>query len=271
MWCYFVATFTSPGYPSDPISPRTSRITTALPEITISSQHYQKHTDAHSSPEISITRTPSDEKSNIVLDENGNPVAMGSIMVKRSGEKRYCQKCQYDKPDRTHHCRVCKRLMHSEDGSSLPMVSEWSFVKSSLPLFQPTFKQSTPYNAFLIRLNNCIGFRNQKAFCLFIIWGSVYSVFITVATIPPTISYMQLSYEATIINLDLNISFLILIGGVFALSLLGFAIYHTSLLLSNQTTLESLRTKQNFKMREDEEATSGKLVNLFDVGLTLFK
>ncbi|CAG8653400.1 9735_t:CDS:2 [Acaulospora morrowiae] len=194
MWCYLVATFTSPGYPNDPISPKSSRLPT-LPGTTISSQHHPSET--HNSPDVKnslLSTKPgsSKQKSSIILDESGNPVSLGAIMVKQSGEKRYCQKCQYDKPDRTHHCRVCKRSVYSENGSPLPM--------------------------------------------------------------------------ATIMSLDLNISFLILIGGVFALSLLGFAVYHTSLLFSNQTTLESLMTKQNFKMRETDEVTTGKLLNLFDIG-----
>ncbi|CAG8509805.1 4667_t:CDS:2 [Acaulospora morrowiae] len=233
MWCYFVATFTSPGYPDDPISSKSSRLLT-LPGTTISSQHHPS--EIHSSPEVKntilLTKTGSSkQKPNIILDESGNPVSLGAIMVKQSGEKRYCQKCQYDKPDRTHHCRVCKRCILKMD-----------------------------------QLNNCIGFRNQKSFYLFVIWGSLYSLYITIATIPPTVNYLQYSNEATIMSLDLNISFLILIGGVFALSLLGFSIYHTSLLLSNQTTLESLMTKQNFKMRETDEVTTGKLLNLYDIG-----
>lgn len=31
------------------------------------------------------------------------------ITVKRSGAKRFCKKCQIEKFDRTHHCRICKR------------------------------------------------------------------------------------------------------------------------------------------------------------------
>ncbi|CAG8826336.1 43608_t:CDS:2, partial [Gigaspora margarita] len=91
---------------------------------------------------------PATKPKTIILDENGNPVSVGSIMVKQSGEKRYCQKCQHDKPDRTHHC---------------------------------------------------------------------------------------------------------------------FAVYHTSLLFSNQTTLESL-TKHNYKIKDDGDVTTSKYLNLFDIG-----
>ncbi|CAH1763703.1 8796_t:CDS:2 [Entrophospora sp. SA101] len=57
------------------------------------------------------------DKNTIVLDDNNNPMTISSIMVKQSGEKRFCQKCQNDKPDRTHHCK-----MYLKNGSSLSMV-----------------------------------------------------------------------------------------------------------------------------------------------------
>jgi hypothetical protein len=31
------------------------------------------------------------------------------ITVKRDGARRFCQKCNVEKFDRTHHCRMCKR------------------------------------------------------------------------------------------------------------------------------------------------------------------
>lgn len=29
------------------------------------------------------------------------------ITVKQSGERRFCKKCNFYKPDRAHHCSVC--------------------------------------------------------------------------------------------------------------------------------------------------------------------
>ncbi|CAG8751783.1 9302_t:CDS:1, partial [Racocetra fulgida] len=60
--------------------------------------HYDDIENRDSSFDIPVTKS-----NTIILDENGNPVSVGSIMVKQSGEKRFCQKCQNDKPDRTHH------------------------------------------------------------------------------------------------------------------------------------------------------------------------
>ncbi|CAG8745056.1 14073_t:CDS:2, partial [Dentiscutata heterogama] len=44
-----------------------------------------------------------------------------------------------------------------------------------------------------------------------------------------------------------------------------FAVYHTSLLFSNQTTLESL-SKHNYKIKDDGDVTTSKYLNLFDIG-----
>jgi hypothetical protein len=63
----------------------------------------------------------------------------------------------------------------------------------------------------------------------------------------------------------LNWTFLILLGGVFSLCLIGFTLFHTNLILSNQTTLESLQ-KHNYKIKEDGDVTTSKYLNLFDVG-----
>nr|CAG8560086.1 374_t:CDS:2 [Entrophospora candida]CAG8571358.1 13744_t:CDS:2 [Entrophospora candida] len=73
------------------------------------------------------------------------------------------------------------------------------------------------------------------------------------------------SYEIILDDVDLNWSFLIIIGGIFFICLIWFTLYHTSLILSNQTTIESLQ-KHNYKIRENTEVTTSKFLNLFDIG-----
>ncbi|RIB21682.1 DHHC palmitoyltransferase-domain-containing protein, partial [Gigaspora rosea] len=243
MWSYFKATLISPGYSIDPPIAGSTGSHQSISYHSVEqrrSNSAQNSIDSNSPIHLddienrdSSFEVPATKPKTIILDENGNPVSVGSIMVKQSGEKRYCQKCQHDKPDRTHHCRVCKKCVLKMD-------------------------HHCPW------LNNCIGFRNHKYFYLFIVWGTIYCFFVTFATLPPTIQYAQSSYEA-IISLDLNWSFLILIGGIFGLCLIGFAVYHTSLLFSNQTTLESL-TKHNYKIKDDGDVTTSKFLNLFDIG-----
>ncbi|KAG0268084.1 hypothetical protein DFQ27_007588 [Actinomortierella ambigua] len=53
--------------------------------------------------------------------------------VKRDGTMRYCQKCNFEKPDRTHHCSSCKRCVLKMD-------------------------HHCPW------LNNCVGHKNHKSF-----------------------------------------------------------------------------------------------------------
>ncbi|KAJ3387734.1 hypothetical protein HDU92_001807 [Lobulomyces angularis] len=38
-----------------------------------------------------------------------------NLETKKDGKKRYCQKCQRDKPDRAHHCSVCKTCILKMD------------------------------------------------------------------------------------------------------------------------------------------------------------
>lgn len=242
MWSYFKATFMSPGYSTDTRLASVDSSTTTY--ISLDQRRSNSgETTSSNAPESS--NVPSNQgqqggtqqrkKDNIlvVIDENGSPISRGSIMVKQSGEKRFCQKCNFDKPDRAHHCRVCKKCILKMD-------------------------HHCPW------LNNCIGHRNQKPFYLFLLWATLYSFFISTSTLIPIIKYAE-STEEPVIEIDLNWTFLILLGGVFFLCLIGFTIFHTGLILSNQTTLESLQ-KHNYKVRENGDVTTSKYLNLFDIG-----
>ncbi|CAG8483429.1 1547_t:CDS:2, partial [Dentiscutata heterogama] len=117
MWSYFKATLTSPGYSTDPPIAGSKGSHQSISYHSVEqrrSNSAQNSIDSNSPIHLddienrdSSFDVPATKSKTIVLDENGNPVSVGSIMVKQSGEKRYCQKCQHDKPDRTHHCRVC--------------------------------------------------------------------------------------------------------------------------------------------------------------------
>ncbi|CAG8495070.1 10442_t:CDS:10 [Acaulospora morrowiae] len=109
-----------------------------------------------------------------------------------------------------------------------------------------------------------MAFGTTSSFIYLFFWGTIYSFFLAFATLPPTIQYAQTSYEA-IMSLDLNWTFLILLGTIFGLCLLGFTVYHTTLILSNQTTLESI-SRNNYKIKDGGEVTSSKYLNLFNVG-----
>ncbi|KAG0336275.1 palmitoyltransferase for Vac8p [Podila horticola] len=42
-------------------------------------------------------------------------LAHSRFTVKSDGKMRYCQKCNFEKPDRTHHCKSCKRCVLKMD------------------------------------------------------------------------------------------------------------------------------------------------------------
>ncbi|CDS05482.1 hypothetical protein LRAMOSA08010 [Lichtheimia ramosa] len=136
------------------------------------------------------------------------------ITVKRSGAKRFCKKCQIEKFDRTHHCRICKSC-------TLKMDHHCPWV------------------------NNCVGFFNYKFFYLFILYASLLCLYVFLTTLPPTID--MVNGPMSIFGLDFNWPLLLFISGIFGLFLLPFTIFHTRQILKNRTTIETYE-KANFKM-----------------------
>merc|ERR1719282_2218216 len=68
--------------------------------------------------------------------------------VKQSGARRFCKWCNTYKPDRCHHCRVCKSCILRMD-------------------------HHCPWIA------NCVGFRNHKFFFLLVLYSLINCLFIS--------------------------------------------------------------------------------------------
>ncbi|KAF9906942.1 palmitoyltransferase for Vac8p [Lobosporangium transversale] len=152
--------------------------------------------------------------------------------VKRDGKMRYCQKCHFEKPDRTHHCSSCKRCVLKMD-------------------------HHCPW------LNNCVGHRNYKAFFLFVLWTAIYCVTLVACTIPVAAGVASLPNDEN--AFDPQWVFMILIGMIFGLCLVPFAIHHLLLIKSNRTTIESFE-KHRYRVGNTGEVMQSRVLNVFDLG-----
>ena len=75
---------------------------------------------------------------------------------------RYCKPCTAIKPDRCHHCSICRRCVLKMD-HHCPWV------------------------------NNCIGFGNYKFFVLFLLYATLYCFYVSVSDMPYFISYWKVN------------------------------------------------------------------------------
>eukprot|EP00301_Raphidiophrys_heterophryoidea_P023314 c7234_g1_i1.p1 GENE.c7234_g1_i1~~c7234_g1_i1.p1 ORF type:complete len:283 (+),score=80.70 c7234_g1_i1:91-939(+) len=126
-----------------------------------------------------------------------------TVEQKSDGTRRYCNKCQLYKPDRTHHCRVCGRC-------NLKMDHHCPWI------------------------NNCVGSQNYKFFLLFITYSLASAIFVFVVTLTtlPGLSDTISSESRTIILSDC------IITGALSLALSAFVGFHFYLLVCNYTTIE---------------------------------
>ncbi|KAF9188395.1 palmitoyltransferase for Vac8p [Haplosporangium sp. Z 767] len=170
------------------------------------------------------------------VEDSADHVPLGlsvrRFTVKRDGKMRYCQKCKFEKPDRTHHCSSCKRCVLKMD-------------------------HHCPW------LNNCVGHKNYKAFYLFVLWTAVYCVTLVACTIPVAAEVVHLPYAENLF--DPQWIFVILLGIVFGLCLVPFAIHHTLLIKSNKTTIESFE-KHKYRVGNTGEVMQSRILNVFDLG-----
>ncbi|KAG0351436.1 palmitoyltransferase for Vac8p [Podila minutissima] len=158
--------------------------------------------------------------------------AHSRFTVKSDGKMRYCQKCKFEKPDRTHHCSSCKRCVLKMD-------------------------HHCPW------LNNCVGHNNYKAFFLFVLWTAIYCVTLAACTIPVAAVAINLPYTENVF--DPQWIFMILIAVVFGLCLVPFAIQHILLMKDNRTTIESFE-KHKYRTGTQGQVMQSRVLNVFDLG-----
>ena len=137
----------------------------------------------------------------------GNGHRYTAFTVNSAGGSRFCRKCNFPKPDRTHHCSTCKRCVLKMD-------------------------HHCPW------LATCVGMYNYKAFLLFLIYTSMYCWFCFAVAM--LWLFNELGQSADSFSLPVNIALLATLGGVFGLVLTGFTAWHISLAVRGMTTIENL-------------------------------
>ncbi|KAI9289162.1 DHHC palmitoyltransferase-domain-containing protein [Umbelopsis sp. AD052] len=213
-WCYIVAVRTSPGYTSD---------------FPLASPSLAQDDDE---PPAGISQSlGADVGMQPLLQRGSRP---STVMVKRDGRARFCQKCNLPKYDRTHHCRTCKKCVLKMD-------------------------HHCPW------LNNCIGHQNHKAFYLFLVYCSIYCVIIFATTLPETLR--MVNQPLGLFGLDINWPFLVFFSGLFGLFLVPFTGFHTNQLMQNRTTIESYE-RSNFIMghRRNRDVLTSRYFNAWNLG-----
>ncbi|KAH9904653.1 palmitoyltransferase PFA3 [Xylariomycetidae sp. FL2044] len=137
------------------------------------------------------------------------PPSATSFTVKSNGELRFCKKCQARKPDRAHHCSTCRRCVLKMD-------------------------HHCPW------LATCIGLRNHKAFLLFLIYTTVFSLYCF--AVSGSWVYEELASETQYIDTLMPVNFIMLavVAGIIGLVVGAFTGWHIMLASRGQTTIECL-------------------------------
>ncbi|GAB1314120.1 palmitoyltransferase for Vac8p [Madurella fahalii] len=142
------------------------------------------------------------------LPTHAAPVAT-SFTVKSNGEMRFCKKCQARKPDRAHHCSTCRRCVLKMD-------------------------HHCPW------LATCVGLRNHKAFLLFLIYTTLFSLFAFAAS--GAWVWAEIMSNTTYVEslMPVNYIMLCVIAGIIGLVVGAFTGWHIYLASKGQTTIECL-------------------------------
>lgn len=136
--------------------------------------------------------------------EEPTQAAIKQHEVKQTGQRRICKWCDHFKPDRTHHCRVCKSCIIRMDHHCPWIV-------------------------------NCVGFRNHKYFFLLVFYALLNVIFI-VLTMMDSLSRTLVEYTTSthrfflVFGMTLSMIMLVLLGVFFWL--------HVWMMFTATTTIE---------------------------------
>lgn len=144
--------------------------------------------------------------------EGGAQSDVISKELKSNGERRYCKWCAKYKPDRAHHCRVCRTCVLKMD-HHCPWIS------------------------------NCVGWGNHKYLLLLILYSAISCSFITI-TIAPTLNKslnmktIQFGDIVALLLAEILSAFLVVV-------LFSFFFFHLWLVFNSMTTIEFCEKSRN--------------------------
>ncbi|RKP27653.1 hypothetical protein SYNPS1DRAFT_26705 [Syncephalis pseudoplumigaleata] len=148
----------------------------------------------------------------------------------------------------------------SSSGSREALASVITVKEDGQPRFCRKCRLNKPDRAHHCRVCG----ENQKYFYLFIFWGAIYTLFVGVASIEPV--YRVLISNNGLLLLNVHWLFVVMCGCIFGLCLTGFAGYHTYLLLTNQTTIETFQSNRYRRLGGTLRHGQRPRLNLFDLG-----
>ena len=153
--------------------------------------------------------TTNDDGYGLLPTSQAGPNNATSFTVKSNGEIRYCKKCQARKPDRAHHCSTCRRCVLKMD-------------------------HHCPW------LATCIGLRNHKAFLLFLIYTTLFSLYCF--AVSGTWVWNEVIANTQYLETLLPVNFIMLsvASGIIAIVVGAFTSWHIMLATRGQTTIECL-------------------------------
>jgi hypothetical protein len=184
VWAYAATIFTNPGIPN---------------------KRYRMSHDFL----IQLTDCKSEAEEKILLRKYAQNLPLACRQ--ENGDVRTCKQCSIVKPDRCHHCSICRQCVLKMD-HHCPWV------------------------------NNCVGHGNYKFFVLFLFYASSYCLYVGFTDLKFFIKYWTLGGNDDVSMAHrLQIIFLGLVAFMFVLGVAGLLGYHIYLLLHNKTTIESFR------------------------------
>ncbi|KAJ2955536.1 hypothetical protein NQZ79_g8463 [Umbelopsis isabellina] len=156
-------------------------------------------------------------------------------VAQHDGRSRFCEHCQRIKPDRAHHCREC-------DSCTLKMDHHCPWV------------------------SGCVGHGNYKFFFLFVLYTSLYSLWVFGTTLPTIIiAVLQMGNPV-----DVQWIVCVVLAFLWGFLLLAFSCIHGYYILTNTTTIESISDRPYFiRVDYDRSGHNYQLVST-DIGIKLW-